>query len=148
MPMLEVLGAVGAANRGVPRIALASALADGAGCSAGAPVTLPPAHASYDDALRASRELLRTCKPGGPIPVLLEGAVGTAIVINELPAARAAAVWTAVQQGAVLSLARSEAAPLGRPVRSRRRARCSGDVRARHACRRIGAERRSRATTR
>jgi spermidine synthase len=98
-PMLEVLGAV------VPRTAgsesaLGLALAAGLAAAPETPVALSPEHASYGDAVRASRELLRTCKPGGPIPVLLEGTVGTAMVINELPSARAGAVWSVVQQGA------------------------------------------------
>ncbi len=43
--------------------------------------------------------------------------------------------------GRVLSLARSEPAALGRPVRGHRRPRCSDHVRARHARRRVGADR-------
>ena len=61
--------------------------------------------------------------------------------INELPSARAAAVWTEVQQGACYRSLDPNAPALGRPVRSRRRPRCSGHVRARHARRRVGAER-------
>lgn len=98
-PMLEVLGASVPRSPGAES-PLALALATALVAAPEANVTLPAAYAGYVDAVRASRELLRTCKPGGPIPVLLEGAVGTAMAVNELPAVRAEAVWTAVQRGA------------------------------------------------
>ena len=96
-PLLEVLGA------NVPRAPgaeplLAAALANGLIAPPDANVSLPAAHAAYADALRASRELMRTCRPGGPIPVLIEGAVGTAIAINELDRARARPVWATVRE--------------------------------------------------
>ena len=75
--------------------ALAAALV---GPTAGS--ALPEQFAGYADAVRATRELLITCKPGGPVALLLEGAVGTAIALNELPAQRARAVWAAIREGA------------------------------------------------
>lgn len=80
--------------------ALAMALGDGLSAPPDAQPVLPEAHAAYRDALRASRELMRTCKPGGPVGVLVEGAVGTANVINDgLDKARAQAVWETVRTG-------------------------------------------------
>jgi spermidine synthase len=97
-PLLEVLGAAVPRSPGAES-ALGSALAAALAAAPGADVTLPPAQSEYDDVVRATRELLRTCKPGGPIPVLLEGAVGAAIAINELPAPRAGAVWSTLREG-------------------------------------------------
>ncbi len=97
-PMLEVLGASVPRSPGAESplgLALAAALA----AAPDANVALPAEHAGYADAVRATRELLRTCKPGGPVPVLLEGAVGTAMAVNELSPARAQAVWSEVKQG-------------------------------------------------
>jgi spermidine synthase len=98
-PLLEVLGAVVPRSPGAEN-PLGSALAAALIAAPEANVSLPQAHAAYVDAVRASRELLRTCKPGGPIPVLLEGAVGTAMAVNELSTDRAKAVWAEVRQGA------------------------------------------------
>ena len=96
LPLLEVLGA-----RPPAMIhPLGDALASGLVAAVEANVSLPEAHAAYEDALRASRELMRTCKPAGPLPVLIEGAVGTAVAINDLPRARAASVWATVRDGA------------------------------------------------
>ena len=96
--MLEVLGASAPRTPGAEN-ALGAALAAGVAVPAGANASLPQAHASYADALRATRELFVSCRPGGPVPVLIEGAVGTAMVINDLPAARAQAVWNGVREG-------------------------------------------------
>ena len=97
--MLEVMGSAPARAKGDTPLALA--LADALVAPAAASVALPPAYAGYADAIRATRELLRTCKPQGPLPVLLEGAVGTAIVINDqLTRQRAGEVWSALRSGA------------------------------------------------
>ena len=98
-PLLEVLRAAPPRSPGTEGslgAALAAALV---AASSEADVRLPVAYAGYADAVRATRALMRTCRPGGPLPVLLEGAVGTAIAINELPAARAEAVWTEIKKG-------------------------------------------------
>jgi predicted membrane-bound spermidine synthase len=97
--MLEVLGAATPRTAGAEN-ALGAALAAAVALPAGANASLPPAHASYADAVRATRELFVTCRPGGPVAVLVEGAVGTAMAINDLPAARAQAVWNGVRDGA------------------------------------------------
>jgi hypothetical protein len=100
---LAMLGMLGAA---LPRLAenqtpLGAALADGLSAPPEANVSLPEAYLAYGDALRASRELLRSCKPGGPPAVLLEGAVGTAIAINDqLDQEKAVALWNTVRSGA------------------------------------------------
>lgn len=99
LPMLEVLGASMPRSPG-SESALGAALAGALSVAPDGNAVLPDAHANYADALRATRELFVTCKPGGPAPVLLEGAVGTAIAVNELPPARAAAVWQGVRNGA------------------------------------------------
>jgi hypothetical protein len=97
--MLELLGTAPPRAPGA-ETPLALALADALAAPPTANVTLPPAHAAYAGAVRASRELLRTCKPAGPVPVLLEGAVGTAIVINDqLRRERAVEIWNAVRSG-------------------------------------------------
>jgi predicted membrane-bound spermidine synthase len=97
-PLLEILGAKTPRNA-EGGASLGAALASGLAAPVDANVSLPEAHASYQDALRASRELLRSCKPGGPVPILIEGAVGTAIAINELDRARAMPVWATIREG-------------------------------------------------
>ena len=80
--------------------ALATVLAEALSAAPDATVTLPPPHAAHEGAIRASRELLRTCRHGGPPAVLLEGAIGTAIVINDnLDKSRAMQVWATVRDG-------------------------------------------------
>ncbi|MDH5288003.1 MAG: fused MFS/spermidine synthase [Betaproteobacteria bacterium] len=95
VPMLEMLG--GGAPAATPP--LSAALADALSAPPEAAPALAPEFAPFADALRAARELLRTCRPGGPVPLLLEGAVGVAMEINRLPAARAGAAWAAVKSG-------------------------------------------------
>ena len=99
LPMLEVLGATPPRSPG-SESALGNALAAAIATAPDATATLPAAYANYADAVRATRELLVVCKTAGPPAVLLEGAVGTAIAVNELPPARARAVWDGVRQGA------------------------------------------------
>ena len=94
--MLETLGA--AAPRSEASMRLASALSEAV--EAQADVSLPPAHAAYADAVRATRELFRTCKAGTPPAVLLEGAIGTAMVINDhAQRAQAEAAWKSLRTG-------------------------------------------------
>ena len=95
---LDLLGAT--RPRDDRGIALALALADAVSAAPDTTVTLPPPHTGHDGAIRASRELLRTCRHGGPPAVLLEGAIGTAIVINDnLDKSRAMQVWATVRDG-------------------------------------------------
>ena len=99
LAMLEMLGSAPPRTKAATPLALA--LADALAAPPEQSPALPPVHADYADALRASRELMRTCKPGAPLGVLLEGAVGTAIAINDgLDRARAAEVWKTVRSGA------------------------------------------------
>jgi spermidine synthase len=80
--------------------ALAMALAEALTAAPEVAVTLPPTHAAHEGVIRASRELLRTCRHGGPPAVLLEGAIGTAIIINDnLDKSRAVQVWATVRDG-------------------------------------------------
>jgi spermidine synthase len=99
LPMLEVLGSAPPRSPG-SESALGTALAAALAVPPDGTPTLPAAFANYADAVRATRELFVVCKPGGPPAVLLEGAVGTAIGVNELPRARATAVWEGVSSGA------------------------------------------------
>jgi hypothetical protein len=80
--------------------ALATALAGAIAAAPDVAPGLPPAHARYEGALRATRDLLRSCRQGAPPAVMLEGAIGTAIVVNDqLDKAAAGQVWAAVRDG-------------------------------------------------
>ncbi|HVF64627.1 MAG TPA: hypothetical protein VNE58_11595, partial [Casimicrobiaceae bacterium] len=96
--MLDLLGGQRAPGDGDD--VLAVALGEALVAAPEGSVALPDAHKAYADALRASRELLRTCKPGGLPAVLLEGAIGTAMVINDQrDLGRAQNVWAVVRKG-------------------------------------------------
>jgi hypothetical protein len=95
---MDVLGSFRPRDSGA--IALATALAEAIVAPLEAAVRLPAAHSNYEGAIRATRELMRTCRPGAPLPVLLEGAIGVAILVNDhLDKAQAGSVWARVREG-------------------------------------------------
>jgi spermidine synthase len=104
------LDAIGASRpRDAAGAALASALAEAIASPPEAAYALPAAYASYEGAVRASRELMRTCRPGAPLPVLLEGAIGVAMIVNDnLDKAQAAGVWKRVREGPCYAAMASE----------------------------------------